>query len=218
MEMTNKQSLAVELETLLHTHPYSEKAADAAYSLVSQYIKNGQHDNSLSDKQWNFVESLVAQTKNFSSPAPEMPKERVGDFSGVIELFTKAKGNLKYPKISLTTESGGTVMLSLAGAKAKKPGTINVTDGKPFGENIWYGRVDASGSWEKTHSATDEVGAVLKELSIDPAGFASNYGHKHGSCCFCNKTLTQANSVTAGFGPVCADNWGLAAEWKAAVK
>lgn len=214
MEMTTKQSLAVELETLLHTHDF-KKAGDAAYSLVSQYIKKGQHDNSLSDKQWDFVSSLVKQA---TAPKPEMPKERVGDFSGVIELFTKAKGNLKYPKISLTTESGGTVMLSLAGAKAKKPGTINVTDGKPFGENIWYGRVDSFGSWEKSHSATDEVGNLLKELSIDPAGFASNYGHKHGSCCFCNKTLTQANSVTAGFGPVCADNWGLTAEWKDAVK
>lgn len=209
MEMTDKQSLAVELETLLHTHPFNEKAADAAYSLVSQYIKNGQHDNSLSDKQWNFVGSLVAQTKNFSSPAPEMPKERVGDFSGVIELFTKAKGNLKYPKISLTTKSGGTVMLSLAGDKAKKPGTINVTDGKPFGENIWYGRVDASGSWEKTHSATDEVGAVLKELSNDPAGFAANYGHKTGNCVFCLKKLTDEKSTTVGYGKVCASNWGL---------
>jgi len=215
MEMTSKQSLAVKLETLLHTHKYNEKAADAAYSLVSQYIKKGQHDNSLTEPQWNFVAALVEQAE---TPYKPMEKERVGDFSGVIELFTKAKGNLKYPKISLTTESGGTVMLSLAGAKAAKPGTINVTDGKPYGQNIWYGRVDAVGNWEKSYNATDEVGNLLKELSNNPAGFAANYGHKHGSCCFCNKTLTQANSVTAGFGPVCADNWGLTSEWKDAVK
>jgi len=215
MEMTEKQSLAVELETLLHTHPFSEKSADAAYSLVSQYIKKGQHDNSLTEPQWHFVASLIKQA---TTPAPDMPKERVGDFSGVIELFTKAKGNLKYPKISLTTESGGTVMLGLAGDKAKKPGTINVTDGKPYGHNVWYGRVDDVGNWEKSYSATDEVGNMLKELSLNPAGFAANYGHKHGSCCFCNKTLTHANSVTAGFGPVCADNWGLTSEWKDAVK
>ena len=215
MEMTTKQSLAVQLESLLQTYPFKEQAADAAYSLVSQYIKKGQHDDSLTAPQWNFVESLVKQA---TTPAPDMPKERVGDFSGVIELFTKAKGNLKYPKITLTTESGNTVMLGLAGNKAKKPGTINVTDGKPFGENIWYGRVDAVGNWEKSYSATPEVGNLLKELSIDPAGFATNYGHKHGSCCFCNKTLTHENSVTAGFGPVCADNWGLTSEWKDAVK
>jgi len=215
MEMTTKQSLAVELETLLHTHPFSEKAADAAYSLVSQYIKKGQHDNSLTEPQWNFVASLVKQA---TAPKPDLPKERVGDFSGVIELFTKAKGNLKYPKISLTTESGGTVMLSLAGKQAAKPGTINVTDGQPYGHNIWYGRVDDVGNWEKSYSATDEVGNLLKELSLNPAGFAANYGHKHGSCCFCNKTLTHENSVTAGFGPVCADNWGLTSEWKDAVK
>jgi len=216
MHMTDKQTLAVKLESLLHTHDF-KKAGDAAYSLVSQYIKKGQHDDSLTAPQWKFVASLVDQAENPYKPKA-MEKERVGDFSGVIELFTKAKGNLKYPKISLTTESGGTVMLSLAGAKAAKPGTINVTDGKPYGQNIWYGRVDEVGNWEKSYAATDEVGKFLKELSADPASFAMKYGHKHGSCCFCNKHLTHANSVTAGFGPVCADNWGLTSEWKDAVK
>ena len=215
MEMTDKQSLAAKLDSLMHTHNYTEQAVNAAHSLLNQYIKKGQHDKSLSEAQWKFVASLVEQAE---TPYKPMEKERVGDFSGVIELFTKAKGNLKYPKISLTTETGGTVMLSLAGAKAKKPGTINVTDGKPFGENIWYGRGDSVGNWEKSYSATDEVGNLLKELSLDPAGFATNYGHKHGSCCFCNKTLTHDNSVTAGYGPVCADNWGLTSQWKDAVK
>lgn len=184
---------------------------DFGHSLIQQYNKN--HD--LSEKQWYWVHKLIASCE---LPPAEMPKERVGDFSGVIELFTKAKGNLKYPKISLTTETGGTVMLSLAGSQAAKPGTINVTDGQPYGHNIWYGRVDAVGNWEKSYSATDEIGNLLKELSLNPAGFAANYGHKHGSCCFCNKTLTHENSVTAGFGPVCADNWGLTIEWKDAVK
>lgn len=184
---------------------------DFGHSLIQQY--NKKHD--LSEKQWYWVHKLVADAE---APAPEMDKERVGDFTGVIELFTKAKGNLKYPKISLTTESGGTVMLSLAGSQAAKPGTINVTDGKAYGHNIWYGRVDDVGNWEKSTKATEEVGNLLKDLSLDPAGFATNYGHKHGSCCFCNKTLTHENSVTAGFGPVCADNWGLSTEWKAAAK
>jgi hypothetical protein len=196
------------LDELSHAGKLS---GDFGHSLIQQYNKK----NDLSEKQWVWVHKLIDAAE---APAPEMPKERVGDFSGVIELFTKAKGNLKYPKISLVTESGGTVMLSLAGAKAAKPGTITVTDGKPFGENVWYGRVDAVGNWEKSYSATDEVGKLLKELSLDPAGFATNYGHKHGSCCFCNKTLTHENSVTAGFGPVCADNWGLTLEWKDAVK
>jgi len=211
MEMTQKQSLVVQLESLLHTHDF-KKAGDAAYSLVSQYIKKGQHDGSLTQPQWNFVASLVQQA---TAPAPKLDTESVGDFAGVIELFKSA--NLKYPKITIGS-IGPVVQLSMAGAKAKKPGTINVTDGKPYGQNIWYGRVNADGTWEKSFKATDEIGEILKGLSEDPAGFASAHGDKHGSCCFCNKTLTHPNSVTAGFGPVCADNWGLKSQWKAAVK
>jgi hypothetical protein len=135
----------------------------------------------------------------------------------VIELFTKAKDKMKWPKVTITTE-GSTIQLSLAGAKAKKPGTITVTDGKPFGQNIWYGLVTAEGSWEKSYKATDEVGEILKKLSDNPAGFATEHGHTHGHCCFCAKKLTHPNSKAAGFGPVCADNWGLKSEWKASVK
>lgn len=177
-------------------------------SVLGFYQKN----NFITDGQMNVVKSIVDKA---AAPAPEMEKESVGDFSGVIDLFKTA--NLKYPKITIGS-IGPVIQLSMAGAKAKKPGTINVTDGKPFGQNIWYGRVNADGTWEKSFKATDEIGEILKGLSEDPAGFASAHGDKHGACCFCNKTLTHPNSVSAGFGPVCADNWGLKAQWKAAVK
>lgn len=171
--------------------------------------------NYVTDGQLAVIKKIVDKV---TAPAPAMKTESVGDFSGVIDLFTKAKGKLKYPKITMYGENGETIQLSLAGAKAKKPGTINVTDGKAFGQNIWYGRVNVDGTWEKSFKANDDIGGVLKELSLNPAAFATKYGHKHGHCCFCNKTLTQDNSVAAGFGPVCADNWGLKSEWKIAAK
>lgn len=186
------------------------KSTSFANSLLSQHKKSG---GKLSKSQWEWVKKLVRQASD--KPA-ELEKESVGDFSGVIALFTKAKGKLKYPKITMYGENGETIQLSLAGAKAKKPGSINVTDGGSYGSNTWYGRVLTDGTWEKSSKANDDIGGVLKELSANPAAFATKYGHKHGSCCFCNKKLTQDNSVAAGFGPVCADNWGLSAEWKLA--
>lgn len=213
MEMTQKQSLVVQLESLLHTHDF-KKAGDAAYSLVSQYIKKGQHDGSLTQPQWNFVASLVQQA---TAPAPKMTTEAVGDFAGVIELFTKAKDKMKWPKVTIKN-GDNEIQLSLSGPKAKKPGTINVTDGNKYPNNIWYGRVDTDGTWEKSFKATDEVGQLLKNLSDNPAGFATEHGHTHGHCCFCAKKLTHPNSKAAGFGPICADNWGLKSEWKASVK
>jgi len=34
-------------------------------------------------------------------------------------------------------------------------------------------------------------------------------GHKHGNCCFCCRDLTNAVSVHLGYGPICAEKYGL---------
>lgn len=191
------------------------KSTTFANSLLGQHKKSG---GKLSPAQWAWVKKLVDGASN-RTPKPELSTEAVGDFSGVIALFATAKNSkLKYPKITMHDENGNTIQLSMAGAKAKKPGSINVTDGGKFGSNIWYGRVLADGTWEQSSKATREVGNLLKELSANPAAFAFKHGEKHGHCCFCNKKLTQENSMLAGFGPVCADNWGLKNEWNNAVE
>jgi len=214
--MENSEAI-LKLEELTHTDLLGN-SHEFAYSLLNgKYGYNTK--GSLSEKQWFHVHKLVKQVVTPELDMfPRENTEKVGDFAGVIALFNKAKEKLKWPKITVETECGLTVQFSMAGAKAKKPGTINVTDGKPFGENVWYGRVEADGTWEKSHKAIDEIGLVLNALSTDPAGFATTYGKKTGHCCFCNKHLKTDNSVAAGFGPVCADNFGLKEEWKQAAK
>lgn len=214
MEMTEKQSLATELESLIHTYDFG-KAADAAYSLVSQYIKKGQHDNSLTVSQWGFVKSLVGQATNVSIVTAGVD---VGDFAGVIDLFLVAKEHIKYPKVSLVNSEGDIVQLSMAGSRARYPGTINVTDGGKYGDNTWYGRVDTSGKFQKTQAATPAIVSLLKQLADNPHLAASFNGKATNNCCFCSKDLTHANSVAAGYGPICAGHWGLTDEWKAAVE
>lgn len=143
--------------------------------------------------------------------------EDLGDFSAVIDLFDTAKENLKWPKIRLSA-GDNPLVLGVAGPRAKFPGTINVTDGGPYGANIWYGRIDRDGNFEKARSATFEVVAVLKALANDPAHTAEVYGKRFNECCFCARELTDDRSVNAGYGPTCAENFGLKEDWKIAAK
>lgn len=130
--------------------------------------------------------------------------------AGVFALFEQAISNkLKYPKIRLQTCDGSPVVLLRAGDKSKYTGQIMVTDGRPYGANTYYGRVDTAGTFFPA-SLSSEVQNLLMRLSADPAGVASEYGRLTGNCCFCGLKLTDQRSTAVGYGPICADKFGLA--------
>ena len=187
------------------------KDADFANSLLAQAQNHATMHGypPLSGKQWYWVRKL-AEKANATAPAAT----NVGDFSAVIELFKTAGEHLKYPKVRLQLEDGSPVVLSVAGPAARLPGTVNLTDGKPYGQNTWFGRVDpATGAWEPSSKVdaqtTTAITALLVNFAKDPAKVASLYGKTTGACCFCSRELTDARSVTVGYGPICAEKWGL---------
>lgn len=147
--------------------------------------------------------------------ATETKAVEVGNLDGLMALFARAKASsLKFPKISLQLADGQPVVLGVAGPQAKAPGTINVTDGDPFGANKWFGRVTTQGTWEPSRQVTADdmvsIKALLTAMSADAAATASEYGKLTGHCCFCRKGLTDARSTEVGYGKTCAANYGLA--------
>jgi hypothetical protein len=98
------------------------------------------------------------------------------------------------------------VQFSIAGAKSKVPGAINVTDGGKFQSNTFYGRVMPDGTWDGRDPA---ILPTVKAFAANPAKMASEHGRSTGNCCFCAKPLTDKTSVKVGYGKACADNWGL---------
>jgi hypothetical protein len=190
------------LQAALPTLPESKK--DFASSLLTQSRGRG-----LSEKQMYWVRKLAEPT-----PTAPVAAIEVGSFEGVIALFRTAQRHLKFPKVRLRLENGSPIVLAVAGANARRPGTVNVTDGRPFGENIWYGRVEADGRWEASRSVDAETAtsltALLTAFAAEPAKVAAAFGHLTGNCCFCAKTLTDERSTSVGYGPVCAEKFGLA--------
>ena len=103
-------------------------------------------------------------------------------------------------------------MLKVAGSTSKAPGTVNLTDGKPFGANTWYGRVTPAGVWEpseKGKAIKDDLTSILTKLAQNPARVAKEHGKLTGKCCFCHSTLTAGKSTDVGYGPVCAKRFEL---------
>jgi hypothetical protein len=125
----------------------------------------------------------------------------------------KDKG-LSYPKIRLHTESGFDIVLSKAGPSSTFPGSISICSPGAFGENKFYGRLRIDGDYTFNKYETNELLAVDIQLSIekfvdDPIGAAKFYAAQSGRCSFCGTTITTDESLTVGYGPVCAENYGL---------
>jgi Family of unknown function (DUF6011) len=182
----------------------SQRSQEFANSLLKQAE---QYNGVLSEKQMFWVRKLV-QDNNQPKPTVDL-----GDFSGVINLFDGAARNLKRPKVRLQLKDGRPVVLSIAGQASRFPGTVNVTDGSGFDTSIWYGRVNLDGKFDMSSKVDATTAACLTALLINfannPAKIASDYGVTTGSCCFCAKTLTDPRSKFVGYGPICADKFGL---------
>lgn len=159
-----------------------------------------------SAKVWYWVWKLAEDKKN---PSPRRESVDLGDFARIVQLLVTAAAHMKYPKIRLSV-GDQPVVLSLAGQRSKRPGTINVTDGGRYGENKWFGRIEKDGSLSPGRELTEPVTDLLKAFANDPEGIASAYGKLTGNCCFCARELTDKRSTDVGYGPICADHYGLA--------
>jgi hypothetical protein len=132
----------------------------------------------------------------------------LGDMKPMLALFKQAGSRLKHPKINLSI-TGAAIVLTIAGDRAAKPGTINVTSPGTFGNNDWYGRIGLDGKFVPSRSAPKGLEQHLLSFAADPAKVAAEHGHKTGQCCFCNRALEDERSTEMGYGPVCADKWQL---------
>lgn len=171
-----------------------------ARSLIEQYDRK----QTLSPRQWPYVQTLFDKATKQETPAPVA--EEIGNMFSIVELFDNAKGNgIQFPKIRFGHEDHD-IILSMAGAYASQPGTINVVC-----DEVWLGRVTRDGYYFKSprDEAPFNVAEVLTNLAKNPLNEMKAYGRRTGVCCLCSRTLTNATSIAAGIGPICVNKWCL---------
>lgn len=142
-------------------------------------------------------------------PKPE-PKLSDQSFPNLVEMLHTAGEHLKFPRIVVQFDEGS-IRLNIAGPTSKRPGSLNVTSDGAYEDRTWYGRIhQESGRFETAFKgAPDWVVDALIKFNEDPAGTASLQGQRYGNCCFCRLELTTNESLAVGYGPVCAEHYGL---------
>lgn len=173
-------------------------------SKFARDLANKAAHRDLSPKQIAWVHIIVAEheaPKKAPVASEQMPRLRA--------MMDQAAKALKFPKIHLAAGEQP-IRLAVAGERSKAPGTIHITDGGPYGQNTYFGRISLEGGLFPSQAMTPEVLEALRRMDQDPEACATAHGHATGSCCFCNRELTDSRSVAMGYGPTCADNWGLA--------
>ena len=183
------------------------KLSNSDGNFASSLIQNFYRYGSLSPKQLTWVDTLHQRaTQPVAAPVAQIQV----NFQKIQDLFDLAAKKLRRVKVKLQTAQGQPVAFARAGANSKYVGQILITDGGPFGNNKFFGRVDVTGEFFATRSATQEVCDLVKEFADDPSATAGRYGRLTGGCSFCNHGLKDDRSVQVGYGPVCARNFGLA--------
>ena len=140
----------------------------------------------------------------------ERTKTDIGDLSGVMALFDKARQHLARPAIVLQGE-GAELRLSLAGQGARVPDSLNVATNQGYGSSKWFGRILQDGVFEASprEPTPPWLVGLLQRFAADPAKVAAESGHMTGKCCFCSRPLSDELSTAIGYGKKCAENFSV---------
>ena len=179
----------------------------------AQSIATSRH---VSAKQAVHIDRLIQETLDRANGVSSKPKAPVksADFSDtkLFQVFDNARSHLKYPKITLQTNGGLPVRLTVS---AKYPDTVWLNVGS-YGSGT-YGCIVRGTGYIKFHSSyggSDANRADLTDLMSrfchDPEQVSHDYGKLTHNCCYCLKGLTTPESLAVGYGPECAKHYGLA--------
>jgi hypothetical protein len=183
----------------------------AAAELRKRIAENKFQDPSFAEKMskaWDSNKPMSAATVYWIHRLTQPEKVASGtiNLERVNTLFGRAMQKLKRPAIVLSNGTSS-IKIAYAGPSSKYRGQV-VVAAPTFGDGF-YGRVDQSGNWYKTDSCSEDIEELVKQFAESPEDTAAKHGRLTGKCCFCNRGLTDDRSTEVGYGPVCADSFGL---------
>ena len=175
---------------------------DFAASLLDQVKKRGD----LSPKQLQAVYNSIAREEDWAKQREQKATQTQIDMSDLLNRFALAlKAGIKRPKVNT-----GDLLFSLAPAHGHNAGCVYVKGEKDaYGDRPYLGKITPEGKFFAGRGVEDEVKQRIAEVGSDVVGSAKAHGAQHNNCCFCSRDLTTDESVSNGYGPICADRYGL---------
>lgn len=175
---------------------------DFAASLLGQVKKKGD----LSPKQLQAVYQSIAREEDWAKQREQKAAQTQIDMTDLLDRFALAlKAGIKRPKVNT-----GDLLFSLAPATGRNAGHVYVKGEKDaYGDRPYLGKITPEGKFFAGRGVEDDVKQRIAEVGSDVVGSAKAHGAQHGNCCFCSRDLTTDESVSNGYGPICADRYGL---------
>ena len=175
---------------------------DFAASLLAQVKKKGD----LSPKQLQAVYQSIAREEDWAKQREQKATQTQIDMTDLLNRFALAlKAGIKRPKVHT-----GDLLFSLAPAHGHNAGCVYVKGEKDaYGDRPYLGKITPEGRFFAGRGVEDEVKQRIAEVGSDVVGSAKAHGAQHGNCCFCSRDLTTDESVSNGYGPICAERYGL---------
>ena len=138
-------------------------------------------------------------------------KPLYGDFKAIFVMFRLAGTHLKRPKIRLLTKDEVFIQLNFMQEDGKAPFILLYRGGwAGHGQRTYIGKIEEGLIKPKyKDSITPDIEATLQDFSLDPAAVAKASALKLGACSFCGSRLSDPESKSKGYGPVCADHYNL---------
>jgi hypothetical protein len=135
------------------------------------------------------------------------------NLAGIIAIFDHAAGHLKFPKMLVRVEAMD-FLLNRGSNNSRNPGVVYVAEPGSFQDRTRYGVIARNGDFTPDGRIAPDlmksIIAALQKLNENPERIAADYGKLTGNCCFCHAPLSDPRSTDVGYGPTCADHWGLA--------
>jgi hypothetical protein len=161
----------------------------------------------LSPSQVAWLHRLASETIQIKVATPIGDKVEGVNLTGVLGLLGNAKAaGKRFPKITMPVEGIGEVSFSLY--DGRPPVVALIARGR-WPNRVVLARVTADGGVHATRDWTVEVQAATRAVADNPVAALALHGVATGCCCFCARDLTTAESRSAGYGPICAERFGL---------
>ena len=158
----------------------------------------------LSPRQRECVIDIVRREAQRVSRAANAANAARIDASGIVAMFRNAVER-GAERVSITLDAAGGIRFGRG-----RNGKVYVSDAGEFGSRTDYGYIPVGGSEIVLRDeVAPEIALAVAAIAADPVTAIVRYGHLTGKCSFCSRPLTDGGSIEHGYGPICAEKYGL---------
>jgi hypothetical protein len=159
--MTRQYTVTVKGEEITFDSPY--ETLDDAIEAIKQSGNRSEFARDIVEKHERFglSDKQAAWAHRLATQPPREQREPLALGLTNIAAMLRNKPGKGRPKLQVAEG----VHVSLNSERSKNPGHVTITDGGPYGESVYYGRIDDAGTIYTGRAWTEEVQHALEQFN-----------------------------------------------------